>query len=59
MKKEQDNKATLSFTHWGETISVSKPNSDIKFDEFCEMMETLVRATWGFDYADKFINPDL
>lgn len=57
--KEQDDNAILSFTHWGETVNVTRPNSDIKFDEFCEMMETLVRATWGSEYADNFINPDL
>lgn len=56
---KNDNKSTLSYTQWGETVSVSRPNSDIKFEDFCEMVETLVRATWGDEYANKFINPEL
>ena len=34
----------MTFTHWGEKVTIKKPNSDITIEEFWEMCKTLAKA---------------
>jgi len=40
---------TLKFKHWGETVSIKKPTSDIPMEEFHEMCRALAKAAGYHD----------
>jgi hypothetical protein len=44
--------STMSFEHWGEKVSITKPNSDIAIVDFWEMCKTIARAA---GYAESSI----
>ena len=47
----------MSFEHWGEKITLKKPNSDITIEEFWEMCKSLAKAAgYHQDHVDKYFN---
>lgn len=48
----ENSKCTMSFKHWEEKVSITKPNSDINIEEFWEMCKRLARAA---GYAESSI----
>jgi hypothetical protein len=47
----------MSFEHWGEKITLKKPNSDIDMEEFWEMCKNLAKAAgYHQDHIDKYFN---
>lgn len=52
MPKLDNPPCKLSFTHWDETITIEKDHSDITFDDFIMMTQTLARA---FGLTDEHI----